>query len=252
MKRRRPLLTVGVGGGEHGALGDVAAEHEGGGPGALPVGAVATLRLPHVHRPQPHRHHDPFLPRHRRARRRSSRVRLVPRLADPVEERNKQAVITRRSHAPQVHNDARSVCISGLGDCKVWSAERMIPVTEDGVRSVLGSRGLPPSPRVQSTCSGSSKRAPAQEAAGRATTGVGRAVGVGAASLPSARVQSEVARGQKTVGVEAARESAAPTAGRLRTASPWIVFYARARRGNETDARGQGGMPVQRQAKPIS
>jgi hypothetical protein len=117
---------------------------------------------------------------------------------------------------------------SGLGDCKVCSAERMIPVTEDGVRSVLG-KPRPPSLSASARCSCASKKAPAQEAAGRATTGVGRAVGVGAASLPSARVQSAVARPKKTVGVEADRESAAPTAGRLRTASPWIVFYTRTR-----------------------
>ena len=58
------FLTVGVGGGEHGALGDVAAEHERGRAGALPVGAVAALRLPRVHRPQPHRHQDALLASH--------------------------------------------------------------------------------------------------------------------------------------------------------------------------------------------
>jgi hypothetical protein len=56
--------TVGVGGGEHGALRDVAAEHEGGRARALPVGAITALRLSCVHRPQSHRHQDPLLASH--------------------------------------------------------------------------------------------------------------------------------------------------------------------------------------------
>jgi hypothetical protein len=71
------VRTVGVGGWEHGALGDGAEEPERGRAGAVPVGAVAALRLPGVHRPQPHRHHDPLLPaRHRRRRLRRSRLLL--------------------------------------------------------------------------------------------------------------------------------------------------------------------------------
>jgi len=46
------LLTVGVGSGEHGALGDGAPEHDGGGADALPVGAVPGL--PAVERPEAH------------------------------------------------------------------------------------------------------------------------------------------------------------------------------------------------------
>ena len=55
MQQRRILLlllTVGVGGGEHGALGDGAPEHDGGGADALPVGAVPGL--PAVERPEAH------------------------------------------------------------------------------------------------------------------------------------------------------------------------------------------------------
>ena len=37
------LLTIGVGGGEHGAVRDGTPEHDGGGADALPVGAVAGL-----------------------------------------------------------------------------------------------------------------------------------------------------------------------------------------------------------------
>lgn len=61
MKQEKGGRTVGVGGREHGALGDGAEELERGGAGALPFRAVAALRLPGVHRPQPHRHQDPLL-----------------------------------------------------------------------------------------------------------------------------------------------------------------------------------------------
>jgi len=53
------LLTVGVGGGEHGALGDGAPEHDGGGADALPVGAVPGF--PAVERPEADGHHYPLL-----------------------------------------------------------------------------------------------------------------------------------------------------------------------------------------------
>jgi hypothetical protein len=53
------LLTVGVGGGIHGALGHGAPEHDGGGADALTVGAVAGL--PAVERPHAHGHQYPLL-----------------------------------------------------------------------------------------------------------------------------------------------------------------------------------------------
>lgn len=53
------LLTIGVGGGEHGAVRDGTPEHDGGGADALPVGAVAGL--PAIYGPHPHGNHDPLL-----------------------------------------------------------------------------------------------------------------------------------------------------------------------------------------------
>jgi hypothetical protein len=105
--------TVGVGGGEHGALRDVAAEHEGGRARALPVGAIAALRLPRVHRPQPHRHQDPLLASH------CSTPRLLA--VDPARKQTSMQsnpLLDAHTHHARTTKTTSCPCVSGA-ECSV-------------------------------------------------------------------------------------------------------------------------------------
>jgi len=133
------FLTVGVGGGEHGALGDVAAEHERGRAGALPVGAVAALRLPRVHRPQPHRHQDALLASH------CSGPRVLCLLLIQHEKKQAANPSPDRSHASRTHNQ-NSVVFVRIG-FKMQQQKRLVGfgpaagLAARRLRWVLGRKG---------------------------------------------------------------------------------------------------------------